>query len=93
MSTDSDQQGESALTVIVAFGANAAVAAAKTAAAVFTGSASMLAEAAHSWADTGNQVFLLVAQRKSQRPPDAHRQLAGLQRRPHTRLPMSRSRR
>ena len=75
MSTDSDQQGESALTVIVAFGANAAVAAAKTAAAVFTGSASMLAEAAHSWADTGNQVFLLVAQRKSQRPPDDARPL------------------
>ena len=75
MSTDSDHQGESALTVIVAFGANAAVAAAKTAAAVFTGSASMLAEAAHSWADTGNQVFLLVAQRKSQRPPDDARPL------------------
>jgi cation diffusion facilitator family transporter len=70
-----DQQGESALTVIVAFGANAAVAAAKSAAAVFTGSASMLAEAAHSWADTGNQVFLLVAQRKSRRPPDASRPL------------------
>jgi len=75
MSTDNDHQGESALTVIVAFGANAAVAAAKTAAAVFTGSASMLAEAAHSWADTGNQVFLLVAQRKSQRPPDDARPL------------------
>ena len=29
--------------------------------AVFTGSASMVAEAAHSWADTGNEIFLLVA--------------------------------
>src|SRR6476619_4252207 len=61
---DEPPKGESALTVLIAFGANAAVAAAKTAAAVFTGSASMLAEAAHSWADTGNQVFLLVAQKK-----------------------------
>jgi cation diffusion facilitator family transporter len=35
-----------------------------------TGSASVLAEAAHSWADTGNEVFLLVANRRSRRPPD-----------------------
>jgi cation diffusion facilitator family transporter len=37
---------------------------------VVTGSASILAEAAHSWADTGNEVFLLVAHRRSRRPPD-----------------------
>src|SRR5262249_13881649 len=43
---------------------------AKTVAATITGSASILAEAAHSWADTGNQVFLLVANRRSRRPPD-----------------------
>jgi divalent metal cation (Fe/Co/Zn/Cd) transporter len=43
---------------------------AKSIAAVVTGSASMLAEAAHSWADTGNEVFLLVANRRSNRPPD-----------------------
>jgi cation diffusion facilitator family transporter len=30
----------------------------------------MLAEAAHSWADTGNEVFLLVANRRSRRPAD-----------------------
>src|SRR4051812_8406043 len=30
----------------------------------------MAAEAAHSWADTGNEVFLLVANRRSSRPPD-----------------------
>src|SRR4051794_38634273 len=30
----------------------------------------MLAEAAHSWADTGNGVFLLVANRRAYRPPD-----------------------
>jgi cation diffusion facilitator family transporter len=62
--------GESTLTVLVAFGANLAIAVAKTAAAVASGSASMLAEAAHSWSDTGNEVFLLIANRRSSRPPD-----------------------
>jgi len=60
----------SARTVWVAFGANFLVGVAKTIAAVVTGSASLLAEAAHSWADTGNEVFLLVANRRSYRPPD-----------------------
>ena len=44
---------ESTFTVFVAFAANLAVAIAKTVAAVVSGSASMAAEAAHSWADTG----------------------------------------
>ncbi|MFI5100604.1 MAG: cation diffusion facilitator family transporter [Actinomycetes bacterium] len=61
---------ESRLTVIVAFGANLLIAVAKTGAAVITGSASLVAEAAHSWADTGNEVFLLIAQRRSVRPAD-----------------------
>jgi cation diffusion facilitator family transporter len=55
---------------LVAFGANYANAAAKSAAAAVSGSASMLAEAAHSWADTGNEVFLLIANRRSARPAD-----------------------
>lgn len=59
------------VTVIVALGANALVALAKSAAAVVTGSASMVAESAHSWADTGNQVLLLIADRRSRRRPDA----------------------
>jgi cation diffusion facilitator family transporter len=58
-------------TVLVALGANVLVAAAKSVAAAVTGSASILAEAAHSWADAGNEVFLLVANRRSRRPPDA----------------------
>ncbi|GAA4718667.1 cation transporter [Isoptericola chiayiensis] len=62
--------GESTGTVVVAFVANAVVALAKTGAAMITGSASMLAEAVHSWADTGNEVFLLVADRRSRRPAD-----------------------
>ena len=65
-----DSSGESLTTVLVALAANALVGAAKTAAAIVTGSASMLAEAAHSWADTGNEMFLFVAERKSKRPAD-----------------------
>ncbi len=67
--------GDSTLTVLVAFGANLAVAVAKTFAAVVSGSASMSAEAAHSWADTGNQIFLLVANRRSTRDADERRPL------------------
>lgn len=61
---------ESLTTVLVAFGANVLVAAAKSAAAVVTGSASLVAEAAHSWADSGNEIFLLIANRRARRPPD-----------------------
>jgi cation diffusion facilitator family transporter len=61
---------ESRLTVLVAFAANLLIAVAKTGAALLTGSASMVAEAAHSWADSGNEVFLLVAQRRGARPAD-----------------------
>ena len=57
-------------TILVAFAANLLVAVAKSVAAVVTGSASMLAEAAHSWADTGNEVFLLIAHRRSRRRSD-----------------------
>ncbi len=58
-------------TVIIAFGANFVVAVAKTIAAILTGSASMVAESAHSWADTGNEIFLLLAERRSVRPRDS----------------------
>ena len=63
------------MTVIIAFVANILVALAKSAAAVVTGSASMVAEAAHSWADAGNEVFLLIAERSSSRKPDAEHPL------------------
>ena len=61
---------ESLITVLVAFAVNVLIAVAKSAAAALTGSASLLAEAAHSWADTGNEIFLLIADRRSRRPPD-----------------------
>ncbi len=60
-------------TVVIAFAANLCVAIAKTVAAMISGSASMVAEASHSWADTGNQIFLLIANRRSSRPADANR--------------------
>ncbi|MFD1860337.1 cation diffusion facilitator family transporter [Aeromicrobium camelliae] len=60
----------SLLTVVIAFATNLAVAVAKTIAAAVTGSASMVAEATHSWADTGNEVFLLIAERRGSRKRD-----------------------
>ena len=68
-------EGDSTFTVLVAFGANLAIAVAKTAAAGLSGSASMSAEAAHSWADTGNEIFLLIANRRGGRAADERRPL------------------
>src|SRR6478609_9232898 len=65
-----DGGGESTVTVVIAFLANALVATAKSVAATITGSASMVAEAVHSWADTGNEVFLLLANKRSRKPAD-----------------------
>src|ERR1700754_2207641 len=61
---------DSTRTVVVALGAGLGVALAKAGAAVFTGSSALAAEAAHSLADTANDIFLLLAQRRSSRPPD-----------------------
>ena len=57
-------------TVLVAAGANLSLAVAKAVAGVASGSAAMLSEAAHSVGDTVNEGFLLVAIRRSRRPPD-----------------------
>lgn len=56
--------------VLAALGANAVVAASKLAVGLVTGSVAMLAEAAHSLADTVNQGFLLVSIRLSDNPAD-----------------------
>jgi cation diffusion facilitator family transporter len=64
------EAGESTLTVLVATGANAGVAVLKFVAALFTGSAAMLAEAVHSVADTATELLLLTALRRSARRPD-----------------------
>jgi cation diffusion facilitator family transporter len=62
--------GESARTVVVALAANLGIAAAKLAAGLLSRSSAMLAEAVHAFADAGNQVLLLIAQRRSEAPPD-----------------------
>ena len=68
--TTSGKKPEGLLTVLIALAANALIATAKTVVALITASASMVAEAAHSWADTGNEVLLLIAERRSVRPRD-----------------------
>src|SRR5512133_201488 len=65
------QVDPSLLTVLVAFLANLLIAIAKSVAAGITSSASMLAEAAHSWADAGNEIFLVIADRRSDRDRDS----------------------
>jgi cation diffusion facilitator family transporter len=55
---------------LVALGSGVAVAVAKVVAAAVTASPAMAAEAAHSLADTANDLFLVLAQRRSARPPD-----------------------
>jgi cation diffusion facilitator family transporter len=62
---------ESRGTVLLAFSANLVIAIAKTVAGVITLSSAMLAEAAHSWADTLNQIFLLTSLRKARQPADS----------------------
>jgi cation diffusion facilitator family transporter len=61
---------DSMRTVLVALGAGIGVTLAKVGAAVFTGSTALAAEAAHSLADNANDLSLLIAQRRSSRPPD-----------------------
>jgi cation diffusion facilitator family transporter len=61
---------DSMRTVVVALGSGLAVALAKAGAAVITGSTAMAAEAAHSLADSANDLSLFIAERRSSRPPD-----------------------
>jgi cation diffusion facilitator family transporter len=62
-------KADSLRTILYALGANLAIAVAKTAAAIATGSSAMLAEAIHSYADSGNQGLLLWGMREAKRPP------------------------
>ncbi|MGW2486001.1 cation diffusion facilitator family transporter [Streptomyces sp. NPDC001606] len=59
------------VTVLVALAANLLIAVAKAVGGVLSGSPALLSEAAHSVADSLNEVFLLAALRRSRRPADA----------------------
>jgi Co/Zn/Cd efflux system component len=63
------RSGETRKTVLAAGGANIAIAVTKLVAGLIAGSSAMLAEAAHSLADTLNQAFLLASLRRSERMP------------------------
>jgi len=69
------EHGGSTKTILFALGANLAIAAAKTVAAIMSGSGSMAAEAVHSFADCANQLLLLLGLRAAARPPDAEHPL------------------
>jgi cation diffusion facilitator family transporter len=62
---------ESLGSVLAALAANATIALAKGVAAALTGSPALLAETLHTVADTGNEVLLLIAIRRSRQPADA----------------------
>jgi Co/Zn/Cd efflux system component len=61
----------SRLSLLVAFVANLLVAVAKLAAGLITGSAALLAESAHSLADSNNEVLLAISFRRARRAADA----------------------
>ena len=63
-------QDESRRTVLIALAANAAIMVAKAIGGVVSGSSALLAEAAHSVADTANQVFLLTSLSRSTKAAD-----------------------
>src|SRR5919202_1006650 len=69
----SSEAGASRKTVRIALLANGAIAVAKLLGGLASGSTAMLAEAAHSLADTTNQAFLLVSIQLGQREPTPDR--------------------
>lgn len=64
------EDARTAVTVFVALGANLLIALAKAVGGVFSGSPALLSEAAHSVADSLNEVFLLASLKRSKRAPD-----------------------
>jgi cation diffusion facilitator family transporter len=65
------ERDQSLGSVLFALGANLAIASAKGTAAALTGSPALFAETLHTLADSGNEVLLYIAIRRSRRPADA----------------------
>ena len=64
-------EGEGARTIVIALLANIVIAIAKLIAGLASGSTAMLAEAAHSAADSVNEVFLSIGLHRDRQPADA----------------------
>jgi cation diffusion facilitator family transporter len=69
-STNNSADRKTRVTVLVALAANLVIAVAKAVGGLLAGSPALLSEAAHSVADSLNEVFLLAALRRSRRPAD-----------------------
>jgi cation diffusion facilitator family transporter len=65
------KEGEGVKTIVIALVANVAIAIAKVIAGLVSGSTGMLAEAAHSAADSINEVLLAISLKRDRKPPDA----------------------
>src|SRR5450432_4282616 len=65
-----DQEGESPRTIVIALLANVVIGLAKLLAGLASGSTALIAEAAHSAADSVNEVFLAVGLYRARQPPD-----------------------
>src|SRR6185437_5759292 len=72
--TTAGTMGESRITILYALAANVVLAVAKLGAGLVSGAAALLAEAAHSIADTVDQLALLFSLRMGRRPPDDEHQ-------------------
>lgn len=70
MSDEAGGHGGGVRAIVAALAANLGIATVKFVAYLLTSSSSMLAEAVHSVADSGNQVLLLLGGRRARRGPD-----------------------
>lgn len=61
--------GGSARVIVIALLANLGIAVSKLAGALYSGSASLLAEAIHSFVDSSNQALLLIGNKAAKKPP------------------------
>jgi cation diffusion facilitator family transporter len=66
-----ERKSDSRRTILIALAANVLIAAAKLVAGLMTGSTALLAESAHSAADSINEILLGISLRRARRPADA----------------------